>query len=356
MTDDTPKVLEQSSDRPSKHDAEQQEARPTLSTQLLRALVVPLAGFYSRSKVLQRDSKEGGARITDSEKAALADAAEKLIAESHGLTRAWRTGGDTTIHVQRDKDGRWPEPSLAAIAEGLAAFGVLDQDAAQERRELELLRMETELERERLGAERARLELMTAQVRMGKGDPVALHQVEIQPQLVYRLQEARTAPTKKRIEAIESELQRQKLSLEQQGPQPQTQTQYAAMTQGQSQSKVVAIRKDQDAMQKASMQKASMQQASMEQQKPQSIWSQLLECFKVAFCDLIWSLLDLFCSNGRFDPSVLDDDDAGDQLQNVLFEFVCALLACIPNILCPPESPTCAPAPAACTFAVEESR
>lgn len=80
------------------------------------------------------------------------------------------------------------------------------------------------------------------------------------------------------------------------------------------------------------------------------------ECFKVAFCDLLRCLGDQLCDeNGRFDETNKPDFGA------CLETFVCSVVTCLPDAICPPPErscaaprPVCAPASDDCNYAVGE--
>lgn len=80
------------------------------------------------------------------------------------------------------------------------------------------------------------------------------------------------------------------------------------------------------------------------------------ECFKVAFCDLLRCLGDQLCDeSGRFDEANKPDFGA------CLETFVCSVVTCLPDAVCPPPErscaaprPVCAPASDDCNYAVGE--
>lgn len=80
------------------------------------------------------------------------------------------------------------------------------------------------------------------------------------------------------------------------------------------------------------------------------------ECFKGAFCDLLRCLGDQLCDeNGRFDE--VNEPDFGACLET----FVCSVVACLPDAICPPPErscaaprPVCAPSSDDCNYAVGE--
>lgn len=80
------------------------------------------------------------------------------------------------------------------------------------------------------------------------------------------------------------------------------------------------------------------------------------ECFKVAFCDLLRCLGDQLCDeNGRFDE--VNKPDFGACLET----FVCSVVTCLPDAICPPperscvaQRPVCAPAFDDCNYAIGE--
>jgi hypothetical protein len=80
------------------------------------------------------------------------------------------------------------------------------------------------------------------------------------------------------------------------------------------------------------------------------------ECFKVAFCDLLRCLGDQLCDeNGRFDETNKPDFGA------CLETFVCSVVTCLPDAICPPPERSCAaprqvcaPASDDCNYAVGE--
>lgn len=80
------------------------------------------------------------------------------------------------------------------------------------------------------------------------------------------------------------------------------------------------------------------------------------ECFKVAFCDLLRCLGDQLCDEtGRFDETHKPDFGA------CLETFVCSVVTCLPDAICPPPErscaaprPLCAPDSDDCNYAVGE--
>jgi len=64
------------------------------------------------------------------------------------------------------------------------------------------------------------------------------------------------------------------------------------------------------------------------------------DCFKVALCDLLRCLGEQMCDeNGRFDT--VNKPDYGACLET----FVCSIVSCLPDAICPPPQRACCPAP-----------
>jgi hypothetical protein len=75
------------------------------------------------------------------------------------------------------------------------------------------------------------------------------------------------------------------------------------------------------------------------------------ECFKVAFCDLLRCASEELCEDGE----IVDTGDPG----KCIDRFVCSLLECLPEAICPPaeKDPCCPPVRSSachCNFAVGE--
>jgi hypothetical protein len=75
------------------------------------------------------------------------------------------------------------------------------------------------------------------------------------------------------------------------------------------------------------------------------------ECFKIAFCDLIRCFGEELCEDGKFK----EEPDFGACLEG----FLCSLVNCLPEAICPPEKPefccTALPEPSwDCNYAVRE--
>lgn len=322
--------------------SEQQKA-PGISTRAVRGLLIPLASFYSRSSAKGKGEEGENADLQAHEKEVMADAANKLIAETQGVLRAWRVSGDTRPdrELLRDpKTGLWPEPSVSFVGEVMAAFGVVDQESAQMRRELEVARMETELEKERMSLERARLEFMSARIHSGHIIDESELKVISAPVVV--------PPTLRRLAALgqpaaspsDGDVQTRMLAMS--APQPQEIQAYPTQTK---QTKAYQVKQEAVSDQKGEAQVRKPEDTVMERVK---------DCVRVAFCDLVWCVLGLVCVDGKFNRAVFEDDQVMDQLVDCLMEFVCSLLRCIAVALCPPETPTCLPETANCDFAVEE--
>ncbi|MFT5587730.1 MAG: hypothetical protein ACI9VR_005343 [Cognaticolwellia sp.] len=309
----------------------EEKQRPTISTRAVRGLLLPLATFYTRVSSKGQDGEEESVELRDKEREVMADAAGKFVAETQGALRAWRISGDTRPEkelVRDPKSGLWPEPSVSFVGELMSAFGVVDQESAETRRHLEIARMETELEKERMSLERARLEYMSARMHSGLVvDEVDLRSISVP---------AATTPTLKRLamygEAAPVPLNRQG------GPEPQMQV-LALSAPDKQQSEMSEIAKEEP----------------LQAAKPETLMDRILDCVRVAFCDLVWCVLGLVCVDGKFDRSIFENQQIMDELLDCLMEFVCSLLRCIAVALCPPEAPNCLPETANCDFAVEVS-
>ncbi|MBJ3764450.1 hypothetical protein ILP92_17070 [Maribius pontilimi] len=85
------------------------------------------------------------------------------------------------------------------------------------------------------------------------------------------------------------------------------------------------------------------------------------ECFKVAFCDLLRCMAEEYCEDGRFVTEAGANAAREPDLGRCLEGFVCSILSCLPEAICPPppRKETCChpPGPAQdcrCNFAVGE--
>ena len=91
----------------------------------------------------------------------------------------------------------------------------------------------------------------------------------------------------------------------------------------------------------------------------------LRECAKVALCDLLRSVSEVLCPDGRFDlanfnqPSAVNQPSIGEQLANSVGQALCSFMHCLPDALCPTDDCGSAATPVdclPCDYAVEVMR
>jgi hypothetical protein len=69
--------------------------------------------------------------------------------------------------------------------------------------------------------------------------------------------------------------------------------------------------------------------------------AKLRDCVKTAVCDLLRTVADAYCPDGKFDPERMSKSTKTDLYQG-FGQLVCSLAHCVPEALCPPEP--CPPA------------
>jgi hypothetical protein len=312
-----------------KDDPTDEPKDPSAPTAAIRTVLLPLSRFYTRAQTPTRDQLPP--ELTEEERAVLRDAGEKFVAEAQGILRTWRTEGDACPPTPPERDpktGRYPEPTLCFVSELLVATGMAapDPELASQRQALELARLEAEVERERLAAERARFEWMTAQLRAGNTKVVDPGPVERSQPVLLRAASA-PAPAETRPMAMTAE------------PTASWSTRSRSVVRsGQARSTSAALT------------------AAPETSTPSSertLRQRLLDCIRIAFCDFLMCVLDLFCADGSFDFLAFRDPEKVARLIDCFGVFLCTAMRCFVDALCPPEPPTCAPPQLDCNFAVE---
>jgi hypothetical protein len=327
-----------------------------LFARTVRSVLLPMASFYGRNTCPPKRGEATG-DLTDEERQVLCEAASKATAELPQLLRAWRTTGDLgSVKVERGVDGKFPDPSLAAVGEILAAFGVVgrDTDSLAERRELEYARMEVELERERLSAERERYAFLREALRSGRADLVDAGPVEVKSDTLTVLRARRTAaytrgkstpaPTAPPPAAAPAQptaaTQRQLRVLARSSAPPTMQTQ----------SQMIVMAPETPAPDTSPAESSGL---AME---TKGFRGRFMDCMKGAVCDLLLCMLDLFCRDGHFDWTAFSGPQAKVTfagLLQCLGDFLCRLLKCLVDALCPPAAAACLETESDCHFAVE---
>lgn len=296
---------------------------------MLASAVAPLAAFYVQ--VERNRDGEGGER----DGALLKLAASKAVFEVDEILQGYRKTGDLRVRSQpevvytkyaanveddaRSLAGqrvsgasvRYPAPTLATVAELLFAFGQIGDETTQDRR------ADRAVEEKRLEVQRLELELRLAKVKAGLPDDGPQQQAMM----------LKSAPP----------------------PAPASEDGWGT---GDSGTRSAALKSTAAPAETGVATGSSA--AVADDHSPGAILKRLMRCLCDALCDLAWCLLDLFCKDGKFDWDAADDPTFQTRLRDCLGAFLCSVLRCIPEALCPPRAPECTqPASNGCNFAVE---